>query len=176
MTVYLRPQPAATPVDYMRSLEKNSLLVLPKRYLAIYTCNGANPGPTGATGAIGPGTIIASCSDEFSALIVDLAVSKTTFRAPYAMSLVGGGIRISLTTAPTGAKLIVDVKMNGVTMFSTKVSIDIGETTSVTAAVPAILDITDVPDDAEFTVFVTQIGSTFAGSGLKVAVTGTKGG
>jgi hypothetical protein len=64
--------------------------------------------------------------------------------------------------------------MNGTTMFSTPLQIDAGTKTTVGSAVPAVLSITDVPDDAEFLVYITQVGSTYAGSGLKVAVTGIK--
>jgi hypothetical protein len=121
-------------------------------------------------------TIIASASDEQTPL--STGGPKTTFRAPYAMDLgvVGseGYIRISLTNAPTGAPLIVDVTMNGVTMFSTPVQIDAGSKTSVGSAVPAVLSTTVIPDDAEFLVYITQVGSTYAGSGLKVALTGIK--
>ena len=117
-------------------------------------------------------TIIASASDEDTPIAVDLVTAKTTFRAPYPLAL--AYVRASLTTPPTGASFIVDVHMNGVTMFSTLLSIDPTEKTSVTASVPAVLSVTSVPDDAEFTVFVTQVGSTLAGTGLKIAVTGIK--
>jgi len=184
--IYLRPQPAATPVDYMRSLEKAGLMVLPRRQLAMYTVGMQGPaGGTGATGATGstgtpgaPGslfdTIIASASDETTAITVDLVNPKTTFRAPYAMDLTTRYIRASLTTAATGADFIIDVHMNGVTVFSTLLTIDATKKTSKTAAIPAVLSVTTIPDDAEFEVFVTQVGSTLAGAGLKVAVTGVK--
>jgi len=119
-------------------------------------------------------TIIASASDEITPITVDIVVPKTTFRAPYPLDLTNGYIRASLTTAPTGADFIVDVHMNGTTIFSTLLSIDAGEKTSKTAVSPAVLSILSIPDDAEFEVFVTQIGSTLAGTGLKIAVTGVK--
>lgn len=178
--IYLRSQYATAPIEYRRAIEADGLMVHKVRQLAIYTAKGsANTGPTGLTGPTGPpgdvfDTIIASCSNELDPLTVDLAQTKTTFRAPYALDLTNGYIRISLTTACEGGSLIVDVKLNGTTMFTTKVSIDDGEKTSFTASVPAILLITAVPDDAEFTVFVTQIGSSVAGTGLKVAVTGER--
>lgn len=178
--VYLRPQPAAAPVDYIREQEKAGMVVMPLRNLAIYTSKtGANAGPKGDKGDPGEDqnswfdTIIASCSDEFSPIDVSI-ISKTTFRAPYPLDLTSGYIRASLTTAPEGSAMIIDVHMNGVSMFSTPISIDDGSRTSVGSAVPAVLAITAVPDDAEFTVFVTQIGATVAGTGLKVAVTGIK--
>jgi hypothetical protein len=50
--------------------------------------------------------------------------------------------------------------------------IDVGETTSVTASIQAVLSIVNIVDDTEFVVDVLQAGGT--ASGLKVAVTGTK--
>jgi len=194
--IYLRPTPKTKPVKYIDSIEKAGLIVAAKESIAMYTLKGG--GATGATGAAGaqgaqgiqgiqgiqgvPGvdqnswydTIIASCSDEITPITVDAVVPKTTFRAPYPLDLATGYIRASVTTAPTGAALEIDVHMNGVTLFSTLLTIDATEKTSVTAAIPAVLNVTDIPDDAEFEVFVTQVGSTIAGAGLKVAVTGIK--
>ena len=185
MTVFLRPQPSSIPVDYLRVLEKAGLVVMPQTHLAIYTCkSGPRQGTAGTDGATGPqgpagvdqnswyDTIIASAGDEFNPLTI--GADKATFRAPYALDLATGYIRASVSTAPVGADLIIDVKMNGVTVFSTPLTIDAGERTSVTAAVPAVLSTTDIPDDAEFTVDISQVGSTTAGIGLKVAVTGIK--
>ena len=117
-------------------------------------------------------TIIASCSDEHTPLIVDLALPATTFRAPYPLEL--AYVRASLTAAPVGSDIIVDILMNTVSLFSTLIHIDPATTTSVISATPAVLAVTEVPDDAEFRVYVTQIGSSIAGTGLKVAVTGAK--
>lgn len=187
MTVFLRPQLAATPVDYIKSLEKAGLVVMPQRYLAIYTFSkGAGPagvdGTDGIDGAQGiqgiqgepylHDTIIAAASDEYSDLEVDLSIAATHFRAPFPLEI--EYIRISLSGAPTGADVIVDVKMNGTSLFSTYLHIDPSDTTSVGSATPAVLSTTTVPDDAEFTVFIRQIGSGDAGTGLKVAITGTK--
>ncbi len=181
MTVFLRPQPAAIPTDYHRVVGKIGLLVMPQRNLAIYTCKaGPNQGPQGEQG--NPGVdqnswydcIIAAATDEYTPIPVSGALPKTTYRCPYALDLTSGYVRMSLTTAPTGAKFIVDVLMNGTTLFSTLISIDIDEKTSVTAVVPAVLSTTYIPDDAEFQVFVTQNGSVIAGTGLKATVTGIK--
>lgn len=177
--VYLRPDTPGIPVDYTRSVEKGGLITLPQRYLAMYTMGLGPAGPPGADGVDQNSwydTIIASCSDEFSAIDVDLVTSKTTFRAPYPLDLTTGYVRASLTTAPTGAAMIIDVKMNGTSLFSSLLQIDDGSKTSVGSIAPAVINplYYAVPDDAEFTVFVTQVGSTIAGTGLKVAVTGIK--
>ena len=178
--VFLRPGTKSRPVQMMDTLEKSGMLIDGKYAIAMYTSRtGAAAGPQGPPGDDTNSkydTIIASCSDEFTPLT--LGGPKTTFRAPYAMDLgvVGseGYIRCSLTGAPTGAALIVNVTMNGLTMFTQQMVIDAGQKTSVTSATQATLAITDIPDDAEFLVYVTQVGSTLAGTGLKVALTGIK--
>jgi hypothetical protein len=124
-------------------------------------------------GAVGVmDTIIAAASDEYTPISVSGGVPHTTFRAPFPLAL--AYIRIELTTAPDGDKFEVDIHMNGVTLFSTLLTIDIGEDTSFTAAIPAVLDVFAVPDNAKFEVYVTQTGTTVAGTGLKTSVTGVK--
>jgi hypothetical protein len=113
-------------------------------------------------------TIIASASDELTPLIV--ATKLTTFRAPYPLIL--AYVRCSLTNPVSVQDLIIDVKINSVSIFSTPMYIDIGETTSFTSAIQSVLSIPSVVDDTEFTVDVLQAGGT--ASGLKVAVTGAK--
>jgi len=118
-----------------------------------------------------PGTLrprenfIVAVSDETTALTT--GTGKVTFRMPYAAKL--AAIRASVTTAPTGASLIVDIKEGGTTILSTLLSIDAGAKTSTTATTPAVISDTNLADDAEMKIDVTQVGSTIAGAGLKVA-------
>jgi len=109
-----------------------------------------------------------ACSDETTDLEAGTAV--VTFRVPAAMTLTG--VRASVSTAPTGANLIVDINEGGTSILSTKLSIDAGEKTSTTAATPAVISDTALADDAEITVDIDQIGSTVAGAGLKVWLVG----
>lgn len=108
-----------------------------------------------------------ACSDENTALTTG---TKLTFRMPYAFKLTG--LRASFGTAPTGSSAIMDVKVNGATIMATKLFVDAGEKTSVTAAVPAVISSTYIPDDAEVTIHIDQYGSTIAGAGLKVTFIG----
>ena len=178
--IYLRPAPKSREVRYIEGIEEAGIIVDHSHAIAMYTARSApNVGPQGPPGEDHNSkydTIIASCSDEYTPLTT--GGPKTTFRAPYAMDLgvVGseGYVRCSLTTAPTGAPMIIDLLMNGVSLFSTQMYIDAGEKTSVTASIQSVLTITDIPDDAEFLPYVTQVGSSTAGTGLKVAVTGIK--
>jgi hypothetical protein len=98
--------------------------------------------------------------------------AKITFRAPHQMTLVG--IRASVNTAPVGSTIIVDVNEAGTSIFSTRLSIDASEKTSVTAAVPPVFSDTAIANDAEITVDIDQVGSSTAGKGLKITLYYTK--
>lgn len=187
--VFVQPNQKHTPVRYIDSLEESSMVVIPGEQLAIYTARGVpNTGPQGVPGPPGADgvdqnswfdTIIAAASDEVTPLTV--GGPKTHFRCPYplVMNTPGypGYVRISASAAPEGAPLVVDVTMNGVSMFTSLPQIDAGTKTSVASFFPAVLApaITTIPDDAEFLVYVTAVGSVVAGTGLKVAITGIKG-
>ena len=178
--IYLRPTPSSKPVGYAETIEKAGLVVSGKHSIALYTCKaGAKQGPQGEPGNDGVDqnswydTIIDAASDEFSPITATV-LRKSSFRCPYPLDLTLGYIRASLGTAPEGGAFIVDIHMNGVTMFSTPIYIDANTKTSVGSATPAILNVLYCPDDAEFEVFVNQIGTTVAGAGLKVAITGIK--
>lgn len=105
-------------------------------------------------------------SDEATALTTGTA--KVTYRMPYAATLTG--VRANVNTAPTGAILIVDVNKNGTSILSTKVSIDAGEETSVTASTPSVISTTALEDDCELTFDIDQVGATEAGKGLKITL------
>lgn len=168
--VYLQPSTASRPIKHIDSGDLAGIITDHKHALAMYTSRAAAiVGPQGPPGH-GFDTIIASASDENTP--ISTGGPKTTFRAPYPLDLTNGYIRASLTTAATGADFRMNIEMNGV--FLTTVQIGDGFKTSVGTGEFTPFITTDVPDDAEFTIIVTQVGSTFAGSGLKVAVTGEK--
>jgi hypothetical protein len=81
------------------------------------------------------------------------------------------GVKISTNTAPTGSSLIVDIKSQGVSIFSVLPVIAAG---SEVGGNSAVLSTTSLSVDAEITIFINQIGSTNAGTGLKVWMLGTK--
>ena len=107
-------------------------------------------------------------SDEVTNLTTGAA--KLTFRMPFGFVLTG--IRASVNTAPVGAAIQVDVNEGGVSIFSTPLTIDAGEKTSVTAATPAVISDATLADDAEITVDIDTVGSTTAGKGLKLVMLG----
>jgi hypothetical protein len=109
-------------------------------------------------------------SDETTNL--QAGTSKLTFRSPYAFTL--STVRASVTTAPSGQTIIVDINENGSSILSTKLSIDIGEKTSTTAATPAVISDSTIADDSEITVDVDQVGSAVPGTGLKIWMLGSR--
>jgi len=103
---------------------------------------------------------------------ITTGTGKWTFRMPTAMTVTN--VRIGAAIAPTDADIIVDLNEGGVTILSTKLSIDATETTSETATTPAVISDPDLADDAEITVDFDQVGSTIAGAGLVLSLVGTR--
>jgi hypothetical protein len=114
--------------------------------------------------------LVIACSDETTDLTTGTA--KVTFRMPYAMTL--EDVRASVTTAPTGSTLTCDVNESGVSVLSTVISIDAGEKTSTTATTPPVISDSALADNAEITIDLDQIGSTVAGTGLKIYLIGKR--
>lgn len=106
-----------------------------------------------------------AASDETTAITTGTA--KVTFRAPYAMTLYQLP-RASLTTASSSGNPAIDINVNGSSIFSTVLTIDATETTSTTAATPAVLSTTSIADDAQITIDVDTAGT--GATGLKVTL------
>lgn len=122
------------------------------------------------TGQIAPIILLVALSDETTALTTGTA--KVTLRLPFALTLTS--VRASVTTAPVGSSITVDINETGVSILSTKLTIDDSEKTSVTAAIPAVISDPTLADDAELTFDIDQIGSGTAGAGLKVTLIGDR--
>lgn len=179
----LRPSELTADVEYMRTPEEVGLMLDRTNQIALFTARGAPSiglqGPPGEDRNSWYDTIIASASDEFTP-ITPGAQSKTTFRAPYPLKMdtpgYPGRVRASLTVAPEGAPMTVRITVNGQELLSPPLQIDSGSRTSVGSVVEPTILVNEIPDDAEFIVYVDSVGTVFAGSGLKVAVTGIKNG
>lgn len=117
-----------------------------------------------------PFVVAIACGDETTDLTAGTA--KATFRMPKAMTV--SQVRASVTTAPDGSALIADINQGGVSILSTKITIDAGEKTSVTAATPPAISDSALADDAEITVDIDAVGSVAAGAGLKIYLIGTE--
>ena len=134
-------------------------------YVYLTTQQIANLAAAGANPVV---AIPIACGDETTAITTGTA--KVTFRMPFAFHL--NEVRSSLTTAPTGATWVVDINESGASILSTKLSIDIGEKTSTTAATPPVISDANLADDAEMTIDFDQVGSTIAGAGPKIYLIG----
>jgi hypothetical protein len=116
-----------------------------------------------------PVTLTVACSDETTAIVA--GVGKVTFRMPFAMTLTS--VRASLTTAATSGTFTVDINESGVTILSTKLTLDANEKTSTTAATPAVISDSALADDAEITIDVDDDAGG-SPAGLKVTLIGVK--
>lgn len=111
-----------------------------------------------------------ACSDETTAITTGTA--KATFRMPFAMTLTA--VRASVTTAPTGSTILIDINETGTTVLSTKLMIDASEKTSTTATTAYVISDSSLADDSEITIDFDQVGSTIAGAGVKVTLIGVR--
>jgi hypothetical protein len=103
---------------------------------------------------------------------LETGTAVVTTRAPYALALTQLP-RISVSTAPVGSVLTVDINAGATspaTILSTKLTIDAGEKTSVTASTPAVLSSTTMADNDIITFDIDGVGSGTAGVGLQVTL------
>ncbi len=113
-------------------------------------------------------SILIAASDEVMTLTAGIA--KTTFRMPYAFRVTE--VRGSLTASQaSGAVLTVDVNEGVSSILATKLTIDNGERTSMTAAAPAVISDALLADDAEISIDIDQVGDGTA-KGLKIMLIG----
>ena len=133
----------------------------------VLTTAGPDADPVWAD-AIPTEAIIVACSDETTDLAP--AAPVVSFRMPYAFTL--SEVRASVNTAATGATLQITISEDGVPILSTDLTIDAGETSSVTAAVSAVISDADLANDARIDINLVTVGATIAGAGLKVTFIG----
>ncbi len=123
-------------------------------------------------------SFVITASDESTDLDI-LNNPKVKFRMtlPFALNTGVGlflGVRASVSTAPTGtADIIVDIKQTGVSILTTPLHIDPGDTTSVGSATPAVILTSALSDNAEIEVEINQVGDSTPGKGLKVYLIGS---
>ena len=108
--------------------------------------------------------IALAISDEFTPITV--GTGKVTFRVLRSMTI--AEVRASLTTGSTSGVVTVDINKNGSSILSTKLTIDQGEKTSMTAAVPPVLSSTTLASDDEISIDIDTAGANAVG--LKVAI------
>jgi hypothetical protein len=87
---------------------------------------------------------------------------------PYAFTLTA--VRASLNTVSSSGIPTVDINEGGVSILSTKLTIDASEKTSTTAATAAVISDATLADDAEMTIDIDVAGT--GAKGLKVILIG----
>ena len=98
---------------------------------------------------------------------IEVGTDKLTFQMPnFATTLTG--VSVNLKTAPTGSVATFDLNEAGVSLLSTKITIDAGEKTSVTAAIPPVISDSAIAANAIITVDIDGVGSTIAGVAPKL--------
>jgi hypothetical protein len=100
-------------------------------------------------------------SDQTTVIVTGTA--KITFRMPFAMTLTS--VRAGLKTADN-ALFTVDINEAGTSILSTKLTIDSGEKTSLTAATAAVISDSALADDAEMTIDVDTAGTAAVGGSI----------
>lgn len=92
--------------------------------------------------------------------------AKATFRMPGAFTVTE--VRAYVTTQQTaGSILQFDINESGTSILSTKLTIDNNESTSVTAATPAVISDASIADNAEITIDIDTVGTAGAkGAGV----------
>lgn len=115
-----------------------------------------------------------ACSDELTVLTTG---TKLVFRLPY--SIVLTDLRASLTTAGTTSGVtkidIIDVATATSILGANKLTIDLGDKTSVGAATtPPDLPVSALADDLELSIDITALSGGATETGLKVWFKGLK--
>jgi hypothetical protein len=97
-------------------------------------------------------------SDEVTPIVTGTNV--TTIYAPRSFNLTN--VKASLTTSGSSISEF-DIKVNGVSILSTKITIDSGENTSSTALAPPVIISSSISDDDKITVDILQAGTSSTG-------------
>lgn len=113
-------------------------------------------------------SIIVACSDETTALTA--GVGKVSFRTPYAFTVTEVYASLAAPQA-SGAIFTVDINEAGVSIISTKLTIDNTETDSDTAVTAAVISDASLARRALMTVDIDQVGDGTA-KGLKITLVG----
>lgn len=111
-------------------------------------------------------------TDEVTALTTGTA--KVTMRMPFAMTLNAGnaGVRANVNTVSSSGLPTIDIKKNGVSIFSTLLTINVSSKTSIGATTPVVLSATTFADDDEVTFDITIAGT--GTKGLKIWLIGSR--
>ncbi len=109
--------------------------------------------------------LVLACFSDLS--VVSQGTSVARMRAPWPMSVTG--VRASLAVGSMAGNLTIDVKVNGASILSTRITILAGQITSRAAGTTQpVVSAAAIPDDAEITIDVIAEG--MGARGLKVSL------
>ena len=112
-----------------------------------------------------------ACGDETSDLTVGNA---TNIEFPYVMESFWYSA-FTVTTAPTGSPIVIDLLKNGVSVYNgaSRPTIDVGTTSTINSSVSTSFtsDTFDIAQGDVLSVNITQVGSTIKGTALKCFLT-----
>lgn len=111
--------------------------------------------------------MIVAISDETTDLTTGTA--RVTFRMPYAATITA--VRASLSTESSSGDPTFDINEDGISILSTKLTIDVNERTSMTAATSAVISDPNIDDDAEITIDVDVSGTGAKGAKITIYYT-----
>lgn len=112
---------------------------------------------------VSTGIFVALSGEQAPVIALPNAVRMRNFGVMKIMA-----VRASLSEASVAGPVQVDINVNGVSILSTKLTIDQGEKTSLTALVPAVISDDTIDDDSEISFDVDDAGSSAVG--LKVTI------
>ena len=114
-------------------------------------------------------SFVIACSDETSDIVAGDNVAQ--IRLPFQFELTA--ISANVNTASTGADINVQVQEDGVDIMSgVGITIDATELTSKTSATPPTITDSTLASNSIISIDLDQIGSTLAGTGLKINLIG----
>lgn len=93
-------------------------------------------------------------------------------RLPMPYGLTVTNFVCSVSTAPTGGYIQIDINASATSILSTKLTIDAGEYSSLTAATPPVVSDTSLAYDEPLSLDIDAVGATTPGMGLKCHIVG----
>jgi hypothetical protein len=144
------------------TIDGAATLVLTQNQGALIRSDGTNYYT--ARNTVVPKVVQVMVTDQSTTITTGTA--KMTWRMPFAMIVTE--TRAFLKTVSSSGNPAIDINEAGASIFSTTLTIDASEKTSVTAATPAVISDASLADDAEMTADIDTAGTGAVGLGLSL--------
>ncbi len=110
--------------------------------------------------------MIIAVSDETT--VITTGTGKVSFPCPYTMTVTA--VKAFLNTASSSGVVTVDINESGTSILSTELTIDASETSSLTAATPAVISDASLAENNIIRIDIDTAGTNAVG--LKVVIEG----